>query len=63
MALMQGDLFTRVLNRLSRACRGGQTELPPGQEALPELDVSLDVTTTDVVGEQRTFLDYWERPL
>jgi len=64
MALMQGDAFHKNLEAtFEELLAGKETELPPGHEALPELDVSLDVTTTDVVGEQRTFLDYWERPL
>jgi hypothetical protein len=64
MALMRGDVFHRGLESAFEGLLAHpDTELPPGQEALPELDVSLDVTTTDVVGEQRTFLDYWERPL
>jgi hypothetical protein len=65
MSLMQGDAFFRSLEAAFKSLLNGEhgTELPKEQEALPELDVSLDVTTTNVAGEQRTFVDYWERPL
>jgi predicted acylesterase/phospholipase RssA len=64
LALMQGKLFHKsLLKAFNGLLNDASTKLPAGQESLPELDVSLDVTTTDVVGEQRKFLDYWERPL
>lgn len=65
MALMQGDLFFTSLESAFKSLVAGEegTALPNEQEDLHELDVNLDVTTTNVAGEQRTFLDYWERPL
>jgi patatin-related protein len=64
-ALMQGKLFHESLRAAfdSLLAEEDGTKLPPEHSALPELDVSLDVTTTNVVGERREFLDYWERPL
>ena len=72
MALMQGDLFHTSLVKTfedllglsdEELPTGQETDLPPGQESLPDTDVSLAVTTTDVVGERKMFLDYWEREL
>lgn len=46
------------------AGRGGDPTRPPSsQERLSELDVELVVTTTNLVGEPRTFRDYWGQQL
>jgi predicted acylesterase/phospholipase RssA len=64
-ALMQGRRFHDSLRGAFEAIIEGdeRNALPPGQEALAELDVQLDVTTTDVIGERRAFMDQWEREL
>src|SRR3954452_24754065 len=52
-ALMQGKKCKTSLRDAFKAIIDGddRNALPPGQDALPELDVLLDVTTTDVVGQ------------
>jgi predicted acylesterase/phospholipase RssA len=65
-ALMQGREFFEDLQAAFEAViedEAGPTALPVGQAGLDELDVKLDVTTTNLVGERRSFQDFWGREL
>src|SRR4051794_9785642 len=61
-SLMQGRQFHDSLRGAFASIIEGRegNDLPAGQEGLRELDVLLDVTTTDVIGKRRAFMDHWE---
>jgi predicted acylesterase/phospholipase RssA len=64
-ALMRGKYFHESLEGAFESIISGdkRNAPPPEQEALKGLDVYLDVTTTDVLGQRRAFMDQWEREL
>jgi hypothetical protein len=63
-SLMQGTLFhTRLLQAFEDLLDSEKTNPPPEHNALEKLDVALDVTATNLVGERRAFADAWDRNL